>query len=48
MKALKVTKKDVSRIILEAAWEIAKPHLQDLSKKIWCKITEKIKTRRSK
>lgn len=46
MKTLRLTKKDWKQILIEAAWEIAKPHLKKAADKLFENIIEKIKRRR--
>lgn len=46
MKTLRLTKKDWKQILIEAAWEIAKPHLKKAADKLFDEINKKFKKRR--
>lgn len=46
MKTLRLTKKDWKQILIEAAWEIVKPHLKKAADTLWEEIKKKIKKRR--
>lgn len=47
MKTLRMSKKDWKLLLIEVAWEIAKPHLKKAADALWEKLKKRMKKGRS-